>query len=111
MTAHFRYVSPPELASQIAAGHAPYVLDVRSGLEYRTGHVPGASHVPFWLLPLRLHRVSARRDDPVVVYCGHGPRARFARMVLERCGYRDVRLLSGHMSAWRRAELPTQSGP
>jgi hydroxyacylglutathione hydrolase len=103
-----REVSPAELASQIADGHAPYVLDVRSTREYRHGHVPGAAHVPFWLLPLRLHRVAARREDPVVIYCGHGPRAKIARMVLERRGYRDVRLLSGHMSAWRRAEFPTE---
>src|SRR5687768_15173357 len=105
MAGHSRDVLSSDLASQIAAGVAPYVLDVRSTREYRQGHVPGAAHVPFWLLPLRVDLVTAGREDPVVIYCGHGPRAQFARMVLERRGYRDVRLLSGHMSAWRRAEL------
>ena len=107
---HFpREVSPAELASQIAAGRAPYVLDVRSTREYRQGHVPGAAHVPFWLLPLRMDLVTAGPEDPVVIYCGHGPRAQFARTVLERRGYRRVMLLAGHMSGWRRARLPIDS--
>jgi rhodanese-related sulfurtransferase len=104
-------VSPADLASQMAAGRAPYVLDVRSAGEYRRGHVPGAAHVPFWLLPLRMDLVTAGREDPVVIYCGHGPRAAFARMVLQRRGYRDVRLLAGHMSRWRQERLPVSTDP
>jgi hydroxyacylglutathione hydrolase len=90
------------LAARMAAGIAPAVLDVRSGLEYRRGHVPGAVHAPFWLLPFRLPHLTALRQRPLVVYCGHGPRAWLARAVLRRHGYARVLLLAGHMRAWRR---------
>ena len=99
-------VEPAELAAAIEAGHPPLVLDVRSGREYRRGHVPGAVHLPFW-------RIAVRHDEPpeapeagIVVYCGHGPRAAIARRGLEKLGYRSVRLLRGHWSGWRKAGLP-----
>ena len=47
---------------------------------------------------------------PVVVYCGHGPRGWFARLVLRLTGYRDVALLKGHMSNWKRAGLREEVG-
>lgn len=100
-------VEPDNLARDIVEGRRPAILDVRSGFEFRRGHVPGAVHIPFWLLPRRIARMPFRADQPVVVYCGHGPRAWIAGAVLRRHGYRYVQYLKGHMSAWLRARLPT----
>jgi len=96
-------MDPHTLADSIARGTAPAILDVRSRAEYQRGHIPGAVHIPFWLLSLRMHDVPARPDEPLVVYCGHGPRAWMARAVLERHGYTRIDLLTGHMHAWRSA--------
>jgi hydroxyacylglutathione hydrolase len=96
------------LAASIAAHRAPAILDVRSSAEYRRGHIPGAVHMPFWLLPFRLQSLALRQDEPLVVYCGHGPRAQMARVTLERAGHQQVMLLTGHMKAWRMAGLPQQ---
>jgi hydroxyacylglutathione hydrolase len=93
-------IEPRDLALQIAGGRAPAILDVRSGPEYRRGHVPGAVHVPFWLLPFRLSRLPFDPDKPVVVYCGHGPRAWMAGAVLRGRGYRQVIYLKGHFAGW-----------
>ena len=90
------------LADAIARGTAPAILDVRSRVEYQRGHIPGAVHNPFWRLSSRLREVPARPDEPLVVYCGHGPRAWMARAVLERHGFTRIDLLTGHMHAWRR---------
>jgi rhodanese-related sulfurtransferase len=95
-----------ELAEAVRAHNAPQILDVRSAAEYRVGHVPGAVNMPFWMLPFRADALSLSRDEPVVVYCGHGPRALMARLVLERAGYQRIVLLAGHMQAWRQARLP-----
>lgn len=100
-------IEPQDLAVQIAGGRAPAILDVRTRLEFRRGHIPGAVHVPFWLVPFRMARLPCTRDQPVVVYCGHGPRAWLAGAVLRRHGYRQVQYLKGHMSAWYRSDLPT----
>ena len=99
------------LLADIRAGRAPAILDVRSDAEYDQGHVPGARHVPFWTLPARGSSLGLPRDEPVVVYCGHGPRAHLARMALHWHGYRRVVLLEGHLHEWSRAGLPVEPGP
>jgi rhodanese-related sulfurtransferase len=101
-------VSPVRLLEAIHAGTAPTILDVRSRWEFTRGHLPGAIHVPFWLMPARIPDVPIAKNSPVVVYCGHGPRAWLARVILESNGFSDVALLEGHMSAWKRMELPEE---
>lgn len=83
------------------------VIDVRSASEFRRGHVPGAVHLPFWAAAFRPLPASSA---PVVVYCGHGPRAWIARALLRWRGTANVCLLEGHMAGWRRAGLGEQSG-
>ena len=90
------------LATLDSSAVAPVVVDVRSRWEFKRGHVPRAVHVPFWLMPARLRGARDSRDVAVVVYCGHGPRAWFARAVLRWNGFRHVALLEGHMSRWKR---------
>jgi rhodanese-related sulfurtransferase len=99
-------VAAEALSAQIDAGAAPLILDVRSGPEFSRGHVPGAVHIPFWALPLRARELRHDQGRPIVVYCGHGPRAAFARQVLHLWGFRHVACLAGHMAGWRRARLP-----
>lgn len=101
-------ISPDELLRRMSAADPPTVVDVRSGLEYRRGHIPGAVHVPFWKAPFVTRRIPAGPDDPVVVTCGHGPRAGLAMVALRLAGFRDVRYLSGQMSRWIRRELPLE---
>jgi len=97
-----------QLRRAIEAGVAPVVLDVRSRREYAAGHIPGACHVPFWQAWYR--RVPRPRDGgPVVVYCGHGPRARIAAALLRLRGV-PVALLTGHMARWRREHGPEERG-
>ncbi len=98
------------LLEEIEAGTAPAILDVRSRMEFVRGHVPGAIHIPFWTLPARTSEISVSPDDPLVVYCGHGPRAWCAGAVLRACGFRQVVYLEGHMSGWTRAGLRQEVG-
>ena len=93
------------LLAEIDAGTAPTILDVRSRTEFARGHVPGALHIPFWAVAARTTQISSARADPLVVYCGHGPRAWFARAVLRQHGFQRVVYLDGHMSGWREAGL------
>jgi phage shock protein E len=99
------HVTGTALLAQIEAGAAPTILDVRSRREFADGHVPGALHIPFWTLPTRLSEIPTSPADPVVVYCGHGPRAYVAGAVLHVSGFRRVLYLEGHMWKWRQAGL------
>jgi rhodanese-related sulfurtransferase len=100
-------MTPAALLTALNSGSPPAVLDVRSRWEFARGHVPGAVHIPFWTLPMRVPELSSR-DLPIVVYCGHGPRAWFAGAVLRATGFRRVEYLEGHMSKWKSAGFPQQ---
>ena len=100
---------------QIIAGTAPVIVDVRSAAEYGDGHVPGAIHLPFWQVGRSLSReggqwqkLASMRELPVVVYCGHGPRAYIAGAALRRCGFNNVAYLTGHMKKWKELNLPVE---
>lgn len=101
-------IQPQELAASIERHDAPVVLDVRSGPEFSSGHVPGARHLPFWSVLFRAGGIPGDRRDPLVVYCGHGPRAEMAAAALRLRGFTDVRLLRGHWAKWRAAGLPVE---
>ncbi|AMV71520.1 rhodanese-like domain-containing protein [Desulfuromonas carbonis] len=95
-----------ELARQLKSKQPPVVVDVRSGFEYRAGHIPGAIHAPALQILLRLAKLPADKGTQLVVTCEHGPRAQLGRTFLALSGYRNVELLDGHMNGWRRAGLP-----
>jgi phage shock protein E len=101
-------VTAPALMDQIKAGTPPVILDVRSRWEFLNGHVPGAIHVPFWKVSSESLKLSVFRDRPIVVYCGHGPRAFIAGAALRRRGFRNIVYLTGHMKNWRELKLPTE---
>jgi rhodanese-related sulfurtransferase len=103
-------ITPTTLMARIDAGAAPTVLDVRSRREFVGGHVPGALHIPFWTLPIRVSGIPTPPAEAIVVYCGHGPRAYMAGAVLRLSGFRRVVYLEGHMRMWRRAGLRQETG-
>jgi hydroxyacylglutathione hydrolase len=103
-------ITAAALAEAIREQQAPPIVDVRSAAEYQRGHIPGAVHMPFWLVPFRAEALALPRDEPLVVYCGHGPRAQMARVALEHHGFARVILLRGHMRAWKQGRLPLERG-
>jgi hydroxyacylglutathione hydrolase len=105
-------MTPQELHERIDAGDPPNILDVRSRWEYTSGHVPGALFIPFWAIqflgPLLARRLPVRRDDTLVVYCGHGPRAWMAGASLRLRGFSDIQYLDGHWAQWAREGRPIE---
>lgn len=101
-------MQPRELAKRIKTKQAPCVLDVRSGFEFDSGHIPGAVHAPMLKILLRRAALPRDRVAPIVITCEHGPRAQLAKSLLGLYGYRNLELLDGHMAAWRRAGLPLE---
>jgi rhodanese-related sulfurtransferase len=102
-------VTADDLEARIRAGTAPAILDVRSAREFAGGHVPGAVHIPFWRVSARVADVPAGRNEELVVYCGHGPRALIAERALRRHGFTRLASLEGHFSTWRRDGRPEET--
>jgi rhodanese-related sulfurtransferase len=103
-------IRPIELLAQIKSGRAPTIVDVRSRQEYLAGHVPGAVHIPFWAAASRVSKIHTPAHDPVIVYCGHGPRAWIAGALLGLRGFRHLVYLEGHWAGWRQQGLRQEAG-
>lgn len=98
-------MQPKELIKLIKTKTAPIVLDVRSGMEFNSGHIPGAIHAPNLKILLNLAKLPEDKTCELVVTCEHGPRAQMAQGLLSMYGYKNSKLLVGHMAGWRGAGL------
>jgi rhodanese-related sulfurtransferase len=79
------------------------LVDVRSGSEFASGHIPGAVNIP-------MDQIEARVDDldrnlQIVLICQSGTRARMTAALLEPC-QRHILVLGGGTKAWIQAGLP-----
>jgi hydroxyacylglutathione hydrolase len=84
------------------------LVDVRGRTEWVQGHIFGARHVPLGHLGERIAELPAGK--PVVVQCGAGSRSAIAASLLRARGVHRVINLSGGISAWIAAGLPTVAG-
>ena len=87
-----------QLRDRLAAGPAPFLLDVRELWEYREGHVPGAQLIPLAELEERVNEVP--RDRPVLAICHSGQRSLAAAGFLLHLGYTSVSNVDGGTAAW-----------
>lgn len=95
-------------------GHAVF-LDARQPEDFLAGHIARAHNLPAdrfhefypdvagWLTP----------DLPIIVYCDgeHCELSHRLMTQLRELGYRNVRVLHNGWTVWRRAGLPTATGP
>ena len=75
------------------------ILDVRTGGEFETVHIPGSYNVPLDTLQEHV-RDLADVDHPVVLVCQSGGRASDAHQHLSSAGKTSVHILRGGMQAW-----------
>ena len=101
-------ITQDQLLASIEQGTAPVIVDVRSQSEYESGHVPGALHLPFYAMWSRHAEIEGKLEDPVILYCEHGPRAGIAKFALWTLGYTNLVYLEDHMSGWKEKELPIE---
>lgn len=89
----------PEEARQKGRSGEALLLDVRSAMEYREGHIPGARHLHAGRVVQYAHLVP--RERPVIVYCATGARSCIAVSALQALGFDNLLHLEGGMEAWQ----------
>ncbi len=94
-----------DLAAELANGAAPLLLDVRTPIEFASGHIAGAVNVPVTALSGRMPSLGIPAGRPVVAICLSAHRSPPAVRLLRRAGI-EARQLAGGMIAWRAAGLP-----
>ena len=101
---HGEYVGMRENVST-----AVVILDVRTASKFRQGHIPGAVNISVFTLPFRLGKIPVKsKEEPLVVYCAHGPRAGLAGFILKVAGFKKVHHLDSDMKGWRTRGLPVE---
>ncbi|MFY9230903.1 MAG: MBL fold metallo-hydrolase [Candidatus Nanopelagicales bacterium] len=83
-----RRVTFAEMRSEWDANPAAMVLDTRQILEWESGHVDGATFMPFYDVLDRMAEIP--RERPVYVYCGSGYRASAVASLLQHHGFDNV---------------------
>ncbi|MCS6990294.1 MAG: rhodanese-like domain-containing protein [Chitinophagales bacterium] len=83
------------------------IIDLRSAVEYKSGHIAGAEHLFVGDLPLRFNQVS--RNRPVIIHCQAGDRATIGYSLLAAHGFTNVRNFSGGIQEWTTKGLPLVS--
>jgi len=88
------------------------ILDVREDAEWAAGHIAGAVHVPLDRLANRMLYEPGEllSDQPLVVTCMGGGRARRAAAWLNRNGF-DAVVLEGGMRGWQASGRPVVGEP
>jgi len=100
-----------ELLRRMGTKGAPILLDPRSPIEFRRGHVPGAVNAPVWKILLGTAQLPENRSREMVLACMHGQRAYIANWVLVLMGYRNLDYLDGFLEDWLSAGLPWTTRP
>jgi rhodanese-related sulfurtransferase len=95
-------IRPTELDELRAADARTRILDVRTGAEFESAHIPGSFNVPLDQLAEHVQRM-AELDHPVVLVCQSGSRAATAQAKLNSAGKLNARVLDGGIEAWRKS--------
>lgn len=93
----FDFLKPVDInagVEQYKATNGAVLLDVRTGQEYKNGHIEKAVNLPLQDIE-RVVRVVKKKDVPVFTYCHSGARSRQAEAFLKKMGYSDVTNIGG----------------
>lgn len=78
------------------------LIDVRTGGEFETMHIPGSVNVPLTAIDERAAEIAAI-EGPTILVCQSGARSGAAAETLDRAGKTDLVSLDGGVVAWQAA--------
>jgi sulfur-carrier protein adenylyltransferase/sulfurtransferase len=98
-------ITPQDLATQLANGSRPILIDVREWFEWAIARLPNVRLVPLDSLPDAVPTLD--RDSELVVYCHLGMRSAAAVAWLREQGFARARNLVGGIDRWSREVDPS----
>ena len=93
-------IHPTELRQLLLEDPATRILDVRTGSEFETAHIPGSFNVPLDTLAEHT-RDLADVEHPIILVCQSGQRAGSAQSKLNAAGKTNLRVLEGGVGGWQ----------
>jgi|SRR5690554_5038019 len=80
-------------------------VDVRDKTAFESAHIVDSVNVPLADMDTNL-KFLKKKEQPLVLVCDSGQRAKSAAKQLKAHGYTNLYVLSGGLHAWRDAKLP-----
>lgn len=108
------FYSVDAIKERMDKGEDILVIDVRSGSEFigELGHVPGSLNLDASSLSEKLSelgdKLSPHMAEPVVVTCRTQNRSPRAAKMLKAAGFKDVSILKGGVTEWKKAGHKTE---
>ncbi|MCW8835138.1 MAG: rhodanese-like domain-containing protein [Rhodospirillales bacterium] len=103
-------VETDELKKRMDAGSDVVILDVRTPMEFKGGYIPGSVNLPLGEIRGRLNEIGSDLaglvDEPVFLVCRSDNRSLSAAGTLHKAGFKNLFVVKGGVSRWRRAGLP-----
>ncbi|HEY5715738.1 MAG TPA: rhodanese-like domain-containing protein, partial [Psychromonas sp.] len=99
-------IEPQQLLKQIQDQQSLTIVDVRSEAEYAQGHIAGAINIPYDQILKHKDKLSAYKNQNVILYCHSGRRAKIAAATLQAEGLTQLSDLNGHMILWQKLHYP-----
>lgn len=97
----FKNLDGRSFKAEYQASKGGVMLDVRTGMEYRSGALPKAQNVDFMSSAFAREVAGLDKSKTYFLYCRSGNRSGQACSVMHRMGF-DVRNLNGGIGAWPR---------
>ena len=103
-------INGQELKKQLDAREDLVVLEALPEEYYRSGHIPGAAHLPLENIDLRAALVIDDRHASVVVYCASESceNSHIAAKRLNELGYSNVSVYAGGKADWKLRGYPLE---
>jgi adenylyltransferase/sulfurtransferase len=94
-----------ELKQKLDRGDDFTLIDVREPHEYQIARIPGAKLIPLGDLPKHLGELD--RNAEYVMHCKSGGRSQKAVDLMKQSGFKNVRNMTGGITAWSDKVDPT----
>lgn len=98
-------LSPMDYQVAVKEDSTALLIDVRTPIEFKEGHLEGAINLPYYGIGYGHKIDSLDTAVAVYVYCGTAHRSPMVVRVFKKKGFRRVIDLKGGYTAWRRAGL------
>lgn len=104
----FKVLSPEEYNQKLLELDSAYIIDVRTSLEHKRGHLPRARNINYLWFGFAEETNKLDRDKPVFLYCQTAHRSPLAAKKLSQMGFTEIYDLEGGFKAWQDRGLPVE---
>lgn len=105
-------LSPEAFLAKMQEKDSFYLIDVRTGFEYKKHRIKGAVHNSYLNPGFKSRLKGLDTDRPVFIYCESEHRSPYAAKKLRKAGFTEIYDLKDGFKNWRNQELPVEKpGP